>query len=91
MSVQKEAGVSAIDTPDVTHRSPQFKLKREIILVLLLKLVLLFSIKAAFFPQRVPAEAAAHGMEERMLAAKLYQDVRPDNLSGNETDAKEKQ
>jgi hypothetical protein len=49
MSLQNTAGVSKTDTPVTPHRPLQFKLKREIILVLLFKLVLLFSIKAAFF------------------------------------------
>ena len=91
MSVQNVAGVSATDIPEAPHRSPQFKLKREIILVLLLKLVLLFSIKAAFFPQRLPADAAAHGMEERLQPATKDQQSSTGDLSGNETDAKEKQ
>lgn len=91
MSVQSSAGLSMTDTPDTPHRLPQFKLKREIILVLLLKLVLLFSIKAAFFPQRLPADVAAHGMEERMLPATKNQKNRLDDLNGSETDAKEKQ
>lgn len=91
MSLQNTAGVSKTDTPVTPRRPLQFKLKREIILVLLFKLVLLFSIKAAFFPQRLPADAAAHGMEERILPATKDQLNRPGDINGNETDAKEKQ
>jgi hypothetical protein len=48
MSLQNTAGVSKTDTPVTPHRPLQFKLKREIILVLLFKLVLLFQLKLLF-------------------------------------------
>ncbi|MBT3066309.1 cytochrome oxidase putative small subunit CydP [Rhodoferax sp. U11-2br] len=41
-------------------------LRRELLWAIALKLVLLFSLKAAFFPQRLPAPEAASGVADRI-------------------------
>lgn len=48
-----------------TQRRPSY-LRRELLWAIVLKLVLLFSLKAAFFPQRLPAKEAALGVADRM-------------------------
>ena len=48
-----------------TQRRPSY-LRRELLWAIALKLVVLFSIKAAFFPQRLPANAAALGVADRL-------------------------
>lgn len=45
------------------------RLRRELIWAIALKLVLLFSLKAAFFPQRLPADAAAQGVFDRIASS----------------------
>jgi len=44
-------------------------LRRELLWAIALKLVVLFSIKAAFFPQRVPAKEAALGVADRIASS----------------------
>ncbi|MFZ4528100.1 MAG: cytochrome oxidase putative small subunit CydP [Undibacterium curvum] len=64
-------------------------LKRELIIVLLIKLVLLFSIKAVFFPQKLSGTALNTGIAVR-LGGSSAQEM-PLYSGGNETEAKEKQ
>jgi hypothetical protein len=45
------------------------RLRRELIWALALKLVVLFSLKAAFFPHRLPAADAAQGVAERIASS----------------------
>jgi len=51
-----------------TQRRPSY-LRRELLWAIALKLVVLFSIKAAFFPQRVPAKEAALGVADRIASS----------------------
>lgn len=57
----------AVAQVDKTQRRPNY-LRRELLWALALKLVLLFSLKAAFFPQRLPANEAALGVADRIAA-----------------------
>ena len=43
-------------------------LRRELALAIVLKLVLLYAIKFAFFPHRLKAEEAAQGVAERIAS-----------------------
>jgi len=66
-------------------------LKRELLLVLMLKLLFLLSIRAAFFPHRLPEDAVVSGVQQRMFShAENVQEpqAKPD---GNESAAKDKQ
>jgi hypothetical protein len=49
-----------------TPRRPRTRLRGELIVALLLKLAVLLLIKHAFFPARMPAEAAWRGVAERI-------------------------
>ena len=56
---------TSVATDNTTKRRPNV-LRRELLWAIALKLVLLFSLKAAFFPQRLPANAAALGVADRL-------------------------
>ncbi|MDR3369338.1 cytochrome oxidase putative small subunit CydP [Rhodoferax sp.] len=45
------------------------RLRRELIWALALKLIVLFALKAAFFPHRLPADVAAQGVADRMASS----------------------
>ena len=47
------------------------QLRKELIWAIALKLVLLFSIKFAFFPQRLPADEAARRLADQIAAQAL--------------------
>ncbi len=57
------------------------RLRRELLWAIALKLVLLFSIKAAFFPHRLAADEAAQGVAERIASqtAPGHETVSKDN------------
>ena len=57
------------DTPAHPAKRWHQRLRRELIWAIALKLVLLFSLKAAFFPQRLPADAAAQGVFDRIASS----------------------
>ena len=54
--------------PASRTRRWQPKLRGELLCALALKLVLLLAIKAAFFPQRMPEQAIAQGVADRMAS-----------------------
>lgn len=54
--------------PHVQLRAP-LRLRRELVWALVIKLVVLFSLKAAFFPQRLPADEAARGVADQMASS----------------------
>lgn len=56
-------------TPEQPARRWHQRLRRELIWALALKLVVLFSLKAAFFPHRLPADVAAQGVVDRMASS----------------------
>lgn len=62
----------AIQTPnnEALHSVAPRRLRRELLWAIALKLVLLFSIKAAFFPHRLRADEAAQGVAERIASQK---------------------
>jgi len=45
------------------------RLRRELIWAIALKLVVLFALKAAFFPHRLPAAEAAQGVADRIASS----------------------
>jgi hypothetical protein len=51
-----------------TQRRPSY-LRRELLWAIALKLVVLFAIKAAFFPHRLPAKEAALGLADRIASS----------------------
>lgn len=59
---------SSSGTPAQPAKRWHQRLRRELIWALALKLVLLFFIKAAFFPQRLSADAAAQGVVDRIAS-----------------------
>jgi len=68
-------------------------LKREILIVLLLKLLILFSIKAAFFPHRLSKDIVTSGLQDRIASSTGNVSVQrrdKDRLSSHEIDLKEK-
>jgi hypothetical protein len=56
-------------TPGHTAKRWHQRLRRELIWALALKLIVLLSLKAAFFPHRLPAPDAAQGMAELMASS----------------------
>jgi hypothetical protein len=48
---------------------PAFALRKELFWAIALKLLLLLSIKFAFFPQRLAADEAAQGVAERVATS----------------------
>lgn len=63
--------------PGATSKRWHQRLRRELIWAIVLKLVLLFSLKAAFFPQRLPAQDAAQGMMDRIASSSALTDKTP--------------
>jgi hypothetical protein len=55
--------------PESPAKRSHQRLRRELILAISLKLVVLLSLKAAFFPHRVPAADAAQGVADRIASS----------------------
>lgn len=72
-----------IQTPstDALRSVAPRRLRRELLWAIALKLVLLFSIKAAFFPHRLTSDEAARGVAERVASQ---------TAPSTETDSKDK-
>jgi len=60
---------SPTHTPEQSAKRWHQRLRRELIWAIALKLVVLFSLKAAFFPHRLPAADAATGVAERIASS----------------------
>jgi hypothetical protein len=61
---------SPTDAPEHTPKRWHQRLRRELIWAVALKLVVLFVLKAAFFPHRLPASEVAQGVAERMASSR---------------------
>nr|WP_319564868.1 cytochrome oxidase putative small subunit CydP [uncultured Rhodoferax sp.] len=61
---------SPTDAPEHIPKRWHQRLRRELIWAIALKLVVLFSLKAAFFPHRLPASEAAQGVAERIASSR---------------------
>lgn len=57
------------DAPEHSAKCWHQRLRRELIWAIALKLLVLFSLKAAFFPHRLPASEAAQGVAERIASS----------------------
>ncbi len=60
---------SPADAPEHSAKRWHQRLRRELIWAIALKLLVLLSLKAAFFPHRLPASGAAQGVAERMASS----------------------
>lgn len=56
-------------------RRARAALRRELVVALLLKLAVLIALKLLFFPQRLPAEAAAEGVAAQIAAPQPVTDT----------------